>query len=108
MISHPNDKCSLPNPPRERGGLGRGAVEGAGRRSACGGRVLAGQLRRDVRIVAGCLLRRLLVHLQPRFAPPGALQLILDVEREATEAVDLELDLVTVLERVEAAVVGAG
>src|SRR5882672_3852329 len=76
--------------------------------SARCGRVFAGLLRCDVGIGAGRLLRRLLVHLQSRPPIPGALQLVLDVEGELPDAVDFELDLVAVHERVEAAMVGAG
>src|SRR6266481_5221969 len=84
------------------------AREGGEPESLARGRVLAGLLRRDVRIGAGRLLRRLLVHLQPRPPLPGALQLVLNVEGKLPDAVDFELDLVAVHERVEAAVVGAG
>src|SRR5690348_1685241 len=89
---------------RRRGRVGVGATRM--RESARG--VFSGQLRRDVGIGAGSLLRRLLVHLQPGFASPGALQLVLDVEGEPPDAVDLQLDLVAVLKGVETAVVGAG
>src|ERR1700720_4810285 len=86
------------------GGVGVGATRV--RESARG--VFSGQLRRDVGVIAGRLLRRLLMHLQAGLASPGALQLVLHVEGEPPEPVDFELDLVAVLEGVEAAVVGAG
>src|SRR3954466_14611866 len=78
---------------RLRGRVGVGARRVSG--SASG--VFSGQLRRDVGIGAGSLLRRLLVHLEARLASPGALQLVLDVEGEPPDAVDFELDLVAVL-----------
>src|SRR5271165_1731189 len=97
---------SLASPPRERAASGGGVRRwGVLARGRC---VFAGQLRRDVRIGASRLLRRLLVHLQTGLASPGTLQLVLDVESKPAETVDLELDLVAVLEGVEAAVVGAG
>src|SRR5258707_14008534 len=84
------------------GGVGVGATRV--RESARG--VFAGQLWRDVGVIAGRLLRRLLMHLQAGLASPGALQLVLHVEGEPSETVDLQLDLVAVHARVEDAMVG--
>ena len=39
---------------------------------------------------------------------PGPVQIVPDIDRQATAALDLQLDLVAALERVQAAMVGAG
>src|SRR3954451_13107423 len=70
--------------------------------------VFAGELRGIVGVGAGGLLRRRFVALQTGAALPFAVQLVLDVEGEPAQTLDLDLDLVAVHERVEAAVVGAG
>src|SRR5262249_13800002 len=65
-------------------------------------RVFPGQLRRRH------LLRALVLHVEARLATPGALEVVAHVEAQLAEPFGLELDHVTVLEGVEAAVVGAG
>src|SRR5436190_19767562 len=98
---HPHPPCyarhRLP-----RCGIGNNARAGSG-----GLGVSAFGLRRDVRVVAGRLLLRRLMHLEARLALPFALQLVLDAESEAPEPLGLDLDLVAVHERIEPAMVGA-
>src|SRR5437867_1379089 len=89
------------------GTLSRGAGEGSAMPSGRLG-VFAGQLRREVRVVARRLLVGLFVALEARLARPGPLQIVIDAEGQAAEALSFELDLVTVHKRVEAAMVGAG
>src|SRR3974390_3513517 len=62
--------------------------------------VLAGELRR----AAG---QPLLLVLQARVAPPGALELVAHLHAQAPDALDLEVDPVAVLERRQPAVIGA-
>ena len=50
----------------------------------------------------------LLLALEARLARPGALEVVAHVEAQPAQALGLELDLVAVLERVQAAMVGAG
>src|SRR4030095_16421854 len=68
--------------------------------SARRGGVLARQLRR------GALLL-LLLSVQPRLTSPGALEVVADVEAQATEPLGLDLDPVPVLEAAQAAMVRA-
>src|SRR5262245_54860440 len=64
-------------------------------------RILAGELRRAAR-------QSLLLVLEARVAPPGALELVAHFHAQPAHALDLELDPVAVLERGQAAVVGTG
>src|SRR5439155_2349108 len=63
-------------------------------------RVLPGELR-------GRALLLLLLPVEPRLPPPGALEVVAHAHAEPTHPLDLELDEVAVLERREPAVVGA-
>src|SRR6185369_12646227 len=64
-------------------------------------RVLPGQLGRQA-------FQLLLRTLQARFARPGALQLVAHADVQRAEALGRQLDLVSVLERRQPAVIGAG
>src|SRR5258705_12717435 len=63
--------------------------------------VLARELRRGA-------LQPLLLALEPGFARPGALQLVFHADDEPAQPVHFQLDPIAVLERREAAMVGAG
>src|SRR5262245_16904423 len=65
-------------------------------------RVLAGELRGVIALAA------LGVMLEPGNARPGALELVAHADPQPTQPLDLELDAVAVLERVQAAMIGAG
>ena len=54
-----------------------------------------------------CGIEAFLLTLEARLAAPGAHQGIADFEGKPPEAIDLELDMIFVLERMQAAVVGA-
>src|ERR1700745_882412 len=87
-------------------GFGRGACKERWRLRRL--RVFTVALWRDVRIVAGGLFFRCLVHLETRLTFPFALQLVLDVAGEPAEALGLDFDFVAVHKRIETAMVCAG
>src|SRR5205823_4306451 len=64
-------------------------------------RVLSADLR-------GRVAAALLLHLEAGLAGPGPLQFILHVDGELADSLGLDLDLVAVHKRVQAAMVGAG
>src|SRR5215211_7909917 len=64
-------------------------------------RVAAGELRGVFALALG-------VPFQARVARPGALEVVAHVDAQAAEPIDLKLDLVAVLEGMQAAMVGAG
>ena len=72
------------------------------------GRVLAGDLRRNVRVGAWRFLRRAFVHLQTRHSLPFPPVFVFDIKGELADALDVELDLIAIHKRVEPAVIGAG
>ena len=63
-------------------------------------RVLARELRRES-------FQPLFLPLQPRLARPSALQIVADLYVQPAQRLGFELDQVAVLERVQAAVIGA-